>query len=104
MFAAMDTAACPLSEIAGGQFGRVFLELFARGAGVEPDETSDDLFLALPGALGLVFARTWVRLLGAVMVEVAGQTAHLPVTAEELFEVELADCWQLVAAAARAPR
>ena len=38
------------------------------------------------------------------MVELTGKTAHLPVTADELFEVELADCWQLVAAAVREVR
>lgn len=99
-----ESAPCPLSDVAGERFGRVFLGLFARGAGVEPDESSDDVFLALPGPLGLVFARTWVRLLGTVMVELAGKTAHLPVSADDLFEVELADCWQLVAAAVRATR
>lgn len=95
---------CPLSDAAGERFGQVFLELFARGAGVEADPSHDDVFLALPAPLDLVFARTWVRLLGTVMVEVAGQTSHLPVGPDALFEVELTDCWQLVRSAVRSVR
>lgn len=100
-----ETAACPYADAAGQRFGAMWLDLFRRGAGLAPEplpdavdlraETGaadvDPVFTALPEPFRSLFARSWVRLLGLVMVEVAGHHAQTGMPGEALFEAELAD-------------
>jgi AcrR family transcriptional regulator len=96
----------PLAHAAGERFGRVFVGLFARAfeGPLPPDDGM--LFSPLPPAPAEVFARSWIRLLGLVMVEVSGEYEHTYLTLEpgQVFEVEMADCAEAVVAALRAVR
>lgn len=91
-------AQCHLAHEAGERFGGVFVGLFARGLGGPLDPGDGTVFSPLPPPLGERFARAWVRLLGLVMVEVAGEYDHeyLRLDPEYVFEAEMADCADLI--------
>lgn len=101
---------CAHADAAGLRFGALWLDLFGRGAGLATVPVQDvadlpadpgaplvdPVFTALPEPYREVFARSWVRLLGLVMVEVAGHHAQTGMPGEVLFEAELADLGETV--------
>jgi AcrR family transcriptional regulator len=113
-----EASGCAHADAAGLLFGALWLDLFRRGAGLpttppladvdglraDPDTPLvDPVFTALPEPYREVFARSWVRLLGLVMVEVAGHHAQTGVPGEQLFEAELADLGETVRRAMAGP-
>ncbi|WP_336923286.1 TetR/AcrR family transcriptional regulator [Aquipuribacter sp. SD81] len=109
---------CPRTEAAGNRFGAVFLRLLldrlpgvpvpagtdgspTGAAGPAPVGDGAPVFAVLPGPLGEMFARAWVRLLGLVMVEVVGKVGHTGADPERLFEAEMADCCRSLLAVLR---
>jgi AcrR family transcriptional regulator len=97
---------CPLSTQAGENFGRIFVSLFAQVFEEPLPEGDGTLFSTLPPALGEVFARGWIRLLGLVMVEVSREYEHtyLTLDPDTVFEVEMAAAADTVLAALRSVR
>jgi AcrR family transcriptional regulator len=105
-----EETGCAHADAAGLRFGALWLDLFRRGAGLPTAPVSDvtearadprtplvdPVFTALPEPYRELFARSWVRLLGLVMVEVAGHHAQTGVAGEVLFEAELADLGETV--------
>ena len=53
---------------------------------------------ALDRELDELFARSWLRLLGAVSMEVYGHHQYMSVDADRLFEREMTDCGAMIAA------
>jgi AcrR family transcriptional regulator len=112
-----EASGCVHADAAGLRFGAMWLDLFRRGAGLpapvlegvtelpaDPGTPSvDPVFTALPEPYRQVFARSWVRLLGLVMVEVAGHHAQTGMPGEVLFEAELADLGETVRRAMAGP-
>lgn len=115
-----DPAADSPTDQAGRRFGAIFLGLFVELWGerpfpVRPDHVIDERLVAellnwkatgvgLPlGALE-VFLRCWVRLYGAVVVEVFGQVGFAVRDAEPLFEQELASLGELLGVPYAAPQ
>lgn len=97
-------ADCPLAHEAGERFGTVFVTLFARALDGPLPEGDGTLFSPLTGAVAELFARGWIRLLGLVMVEVAGGYDHdyLRLDPEHVFEAEMSACSESIIAAHRA--
>lgn len=89
---------CGEAAAAGEEFGRVFLDLFVSGlSGVHaPPEGCADVFAGLPAPLDQLFARSWARLLGLVMFEVAGQYDAMGLDADAVFTAEVASCAEMV--------
>jgi AcrR family transcriptional regulator len=94
MFGREDPALadCHLAHEAGERFGQVFLRLFAQGVDAPLKDDAGTLFGALPPPLDEFFARAWVRLLGLVMVEVAGHHSYMALDPDRLFELEMTEC------------
>lgn len=87
---------CVLEAEAGERFGRVFAGTFARGVDVSKVD-GGSLFGSLPHPLDELFARSWLRLLGAVTVEVFGHHEYMAVDSDHLFELEMSDCGAMIA-------
>ena len=89
---------CVRAAAAGEQFGRVFLDLFVSGLTDvhAPPTGCADVFAGLPAPLDSLFARSWARLLGLVMFEVAGQYEAMGLDADAVFTAEAASCAEMV--------
>jgi hypothetical protein len=100
------TAECPQAHEAGERFGMVFVGLSTRAlAGPRPGGDGT-LFSPLPPPVAELFARCWVRMLGLVMVEVAGEYGreYLPLDPERVFEAEMTSCAEAMGECLRSVR
>jgi len=87
---------CLLEAEAGERFSTVFAGMFARGVDVSKIQ-GRDLFGGLPHPLDELFARSWLRLLGVVSVEVYRHHEYMAVDSEHVFELEMRDCGTMIA-------
>ncbi len=89
-------AGCVRAAAAGERFGQVFAGMFATGFTISK-EHDGTLFGGLPHPLNEMFAGAWLRLLGAVSVEVFGHMVYMTDDSNHLFEVEMSDCAMRIA-------